>query len=478
VTFKEPRLWLHQAKALEMATRKDVTEFAFLFEMGTGKTLTTIKVMRYLYNKDRTMLPTLIVGPVIILENWKNEILKFSKIKEERICVLQGPVKKRIEKFWKYQKKFLGKFICITNYEGLSSSNEFFELLRDWTPSILVIDESQRIKSHNSKRTKLITDIADRATYRYLLTGTAILNSALDIYAQYRALDGGRTFGHNFYSFRAKYFYDKNSGMPSHKHFPDWKIRDGANEELNKKIYTKAMRAVKSECLDLPPLVKTRIPVEMSPKQARLYKEMEKHFIAYLDENTSTTADLALTKTLRMLQIVTGYAKDENEVEHSFDTPRKAALKELLADITPNHKVIVWACFKENYKQVKEVCNGLAIDYVEAHGSITNKNKYANVDKFNNDPDCRLFLGHPASLGIGINLVASSVCIYFSRGYSSEQNQQSEARNYRGGSEIHDKVTRIDLYTPGTIDEVILHALDKKLANAEEILKMIKKSLT
>jgi len=54
---------------------------------------------------------------------------------------------------------------------------------------------------------------------------------------------------------------------------------------------------------------------------------------------------------------------------------------------------------------------------------------------------------------------------------------QSEARNHRGGSEVHDKVTRIDLVTPGSVDELILEALEKKQNIAENILEFDPKSV-
>jgi len=68
--------------------------------------------------------------------------------------------------------------------------------------------------------------------------------------------------------------------------------------------------------------------------------------------------------------------------------------------------------------------------------------------------------------------------VYYSRGYNLEHDIQSEARNYRGGSEVHKKVTRIDIVAPGTIDEIVLEALANKISNAEKILGMIKNTLT
>jgi len=464
------KLWDHQKETLLKAVQ--VKEFALLHDCGTGKTLTTIQILRSVYKKNGRILPTLIVCPVIIIHNWKEEWEKFSNVPSDRILTLTGPCKKRVLQLKNANENFGPNFIAITNYESLVASPDFFFSILDWRPRCLVIDESQRIKSHTSKRTKCVTRIADEAQYKYLLTGTPILNSPMDIFSQYRALDNGKTFGKNFFSFRAKYFYDKNKYMPSHIHFPDWRINPESFQEINELIYSKATRAVKEECLDLPPLVKQRIYVELSPKVAKAYKSMLDHFVAVLEDSV-VTADIALVKTIRLLQLVNGFLKDEDGKITEIDSPKKLALQELLQDITPHSKVIVWAAFKQNYTQIREVCEKLKIKYVEAHGGISNTLKYDAVYAFNNCPDTKVFIGHPGSLGIGINLVPASYSIYFSRTFNLEHDLQSEARNYRGGSEIHKKVTRIDLVTKGTIDELVLQALDNKIESAEKILQII-----
>lgn len=488
-TFEEPKLWAHQSTGVEKAWQAFSTSqggFGFFFDPGTGKTLTTITFLRKAYNKEKRIAPTLIFAPVIVLKNWKDEWHKFSKMRDKDVLVLVGPVQKRL-KMLADRLKINNNFIAITNYEGMAKPNnegknanqvEFFRLLRRWNPEFLVLDESHRIKTHNSKRTWCVTQIAYKSKFTLCLTGSPITNTAMDIFSQFRALDKGETFTKNFTVFKGNWFIDMNQNMKKETYFPDWQMKPGVSDKLNQLIYRKAMRAVKEECLDLPPLIKKKIVVELSPEQKKLYKQMKNDFIAWLEDKKTDTqkaivANLAITKALRLQQIVTGIAKLDEEEEPRLlkPTPREAALKELLSDITPNHKVLVWCVFKKNYDQVRRVCEQLKIKYVEAHGGISNKDKYSAVDSFNDDKDVKVFIGHPAALGIGINLVAASYSIYYSRNFSLENDIQSEARNYRGGSNIHAKITRIDLVAPATIDEAILEALEKKQNISEEILE-------
>lgn len=467
----ELKLWEHQKRAIERA--KTVPHMALFWCPGVGKTLTTIRILADKFNQNKRVMKTVIVAPVIVLENWKREFAQFCpKLPQERIFILHGNKKEKIlDEAFSLKD---GQNIIITNFETLLNEKIRNKLLV-WEPEILVVDESQRIKNPTSKRTKHVIALSAPTKHRYILSGTPILNSPMDIYAQFRALDKGATFGTNFFAFRATYFYDKNAGMPAHNYFPDWRPRPEMMPELNKRIYTLADRAVKEECLDLPDLVKQKIYVSLTPKQRKVYDELKQDFVSYV-ESSAVVADLAITKALRLQQIVSGYVKLEDETElHFEDTPRVDALSELLEDITPGNKVIVWAVFKQNYVAIRKVCEALKIKYVEATGETPAKQKFANVDAFNNDPEIKVFIGHPGALGVGINLKAASYSIYYSRNFSLENQLQSEARNYRGGSiDLHDKITQIDLVAKDTIDEEVVNALEKKENVADFILKAVK----
>lgn len=471
----QAKLWDHQQKAVDLA--RDREYFGFLFDCGTGKSLACISTIREIFNSTRAILPTLILAPVIVLENWKDEWLKFSKIPEDRIVILNSSVKKALLELEQNKNRLNGFMIVVSNYEKLVVDKRLLEWIQQWRPRILVVDESQRIKNPSSKRTKAAISLADIADYRYILSGTPILNNPMDIFSQWRVLDRGTSFGKNFFSFRLKYFYDKNANMPKQNYFPNWVIKPSAYDEISKEIKKNSLRARKEDCLDLPPLVKTTISVDLSPCQRRLYNEMKEDMVTMF-QDTTISANIALTKILRLLQIITGFVKNEDEKILELDeVPRLHVLQELLEDITPNHKVIVWCIFKHNYKQIREVCDKIGVKYVECHGELSNKDKYESVSNFCNIEDYRVFIGHPASLGVGINLTESSYSIIYSRSWSLEMDLQSEARNYRAGSEIHQKITKIDLVAKDTIDETILEILEQKMNNAEKILGTFKKHL-
>lgn len=464
-------MWEHQRVAFERAA--SLEEFLLLFEMGAGKTMTAINIARGKFAHHKRMLKTLIFCPPIVTENWKREWLMHSNVPEAEIVILRGSQKERVALAEKYIFK---PVIFITNYESLLME-DLYHFFQMWKPELIIWDELHKLKNQTSKRTKKAIPLGDAALYRLGLTGTPVLNSPMDLFTQVRACDKGKLFGKNFFAFRARYFYDKNAGMPKQKYFPNWVPNPKTYEELNARLKTISMHVKKEDCMDLPPLVRVPITVGMTKEQERMYKEMKEQFVTYIGD-TAAVADLAITKALRLQQIVSGFVKLEDGTILNFKNhPRREALKQLLEEMTPDHKVIVWATFKENYKDIREVCNELGIEFAEVHGDVVEKDRMANVDRFNNDPKCRVIFGHPGSGGIGINLVVSDISVFYSRGFSLEHDLQAEARNYRGGSEQHSKVTRYDLFCPGTIEEIVLSKLSNKIDVGNKILREIAKEL-
>jgi len=428
--------------------------------MGTGKTRTMIEMLKDLYREFEGIPRTLIFCPPVVIQNWVNELAKYSDIPAKFIIPLIGPGAKRA---MLYEK---GGPIFITNYESLLMPALWGKFLRQ-PPTILVLDESHKCKEIKAKRTKKAIKLGDMVHHKYLMTGTPVLNSPMDLFSQFRIMDGGKAFGKNFYIFRATYFYDANAGMPKQRYFPNWQIKPGSLEAISKIILDNGDRILKKDCLDLPPLVRKTLYVELSPVQARLYKEMKTQLVTYLNDK-ACVAQLALTKALRLMQITTGFLGTEGGEIAIKDNPRAKALADLLADLCGTSKVIVWCVFRENYKTVRQVCADLDLPIAEVHGGVKDKN--AAISRFNDDPSVRVLLGHPGSGGIGVNLTVADYAIFYSRTFSLEYDLQAEARNHRGGSEIHQKITRIDLVAKGTIDEAIAVALANKIKIGHTIL--------
>lgn len=467
-------LWLHQIDAIKVAAHK--RDLALFWEMGTGKSRATVEIIRRKFAYHERVMRTLILCPSIVCDNWRDEWLKFSKIKDKDILVLNKSQKHRCEVFTKNMGENLenGK-IVVTNYEAMEMK-DLFQLIKTWQPEILVCDESQRLKSPTSKRAKKVLDLAMSTRHNFLLSGTPVLNSPLDLFMQFCILDRGETFGKNFFIFRAMYFEDANEKWKGRQnYFPKWQIRPNASDEIRDKIKEKSLRVVKSECLTLPPFVRQSVYTELSPQQIKAYKEMYNDYITFIEsadgsKPSAVVAQLAITKALRLQQIVAGFVKDDDGNILRLDCPRMKVLEELLLELTPEHKVIVWSEFKENQKMIADLCTSLNLGYREIHGDVAMNTRYQAMEEFRKDSSVRVMIANQGAAGVGVNLVEASYSIYYSKGFKLENDLQSEARNFRGGSEMHKKITRIDIVARGTIDELITQALQNKQDIQERIL--------
>lgn len=468
-----PALWKHQIEAIELG--KKTPDIALLMDLGVGKTRTALEILRARMNENKKILRTLIVGPSAVLYNWKNEIEKYTKIPLEKVFVLDGTISNRVKMIDVLPKDS----IFITNFEGFANS-KLKEIFLYNPPEFLILDEAHRVKGVTAIRTKALIAISDAMNnlpvkYRMMLTGTPVLNNELDLFAQYRILDGGKRLGKNFFQFRAQYFEDKNRYMPKHSHFPKWVPKASSREQLKAKISEISIHASKDECLDLPPLVRVSVPVELGSEQSRMYNDMKKEFLAICETGVAV-AQLAITKALRMQQIISGFLKVETGEIHRFEVnPRAKALEELLEDIAFQHKVIVWSIFHEDHEVVRSICKKLKLDFSELTGVVSDKQD--QIDRFQKDPKCRVMIASQAAGGTGVNLTEASYMIYYSRSYSLEHDMQSEARAYRGGSEKHKSITRIDIIAENTIDTAVLKALQSKKDLSTDILSLAKSML-
>jgi SNF2 family DNA or RNA helicase len=235
-------------------------------------------------------------------------------------------------------------------------------------------------------------------------------------------------------------------------------------DELTKNIEGHSYRVLKKDCLDLPDKIYQRYPVELSVKQRKLYDQMRKQFIAEMD-GKQVDAPEAITRLLRLQQITCGWFPTENGVVPIEDkNPRLNALMEILSDI--DSKVIIWARFKADLKAIERLLGSAAVAY---YGEVSNNDRADAVERFQNDPKIRYFIGQPQSGGIGLTLTAADYAIYYSNSFDLETRLQSEDRCHRIGTK--NNVTYIDIEAPKTIDSKIIKALRSKKNLADVITK-------
>jgi SNF2 family DNA or RNA helicase len=204
----------------------------------------------------------------------------------------------------------------------------------------------------------------------------------------------------------------------------------------------------------------------MSEEQAKHYTTMREYLFAADDNGNEVTATNILSRTLRLQQILAGII-GEGEV---IDNPRLKAL-EYAIEMTGSEQFIIWTIFQPTYKQIGKVLEAKGITYGLLTGEQDQKIRDQNMADFQAGK-LRCLIAHPRAGGVGVNLTAASYSIHYTKSFNLVDDMQCEARNYRGGSERHDRITRIDIITQGTIDEDITYALRAKKTAQDFIMNL------
>ncbi len=437
-TFKT-KPYNHQMKALDLCIQNQA--FALLMEMGTGKTWVMVNLLEHLKMMDELKRPALVVCPLSVCSVWGGELVKHSDNLNARL--LCGTRYERLKALNEPADTY------VVNYEGLRVIKE--ELLQK-NFSMVICDESQKIKNRTAQQSKIVYELGKRAERRYILTGTMIVNNPLDSFGQFKFLNES-ILGSNFFAFQNRYAIMVQHGRVR---FP---ARFVNVDELAKKIEPWSYRVTKAECLDLPEKIYETRHVELSDKARAIYKQLATELVAEVEHGGPlVTAPIILTKLLRFSQLTAGFTVTEDGALMEVGNEKLRVLEEILDEA--EGKVVVWVKFRHELKMVGELLNKIHVGYVALSGETAQKDRETNLRRFREDDVVRVFVAQLEAGGVGIDLTAASTCVYMSNSYSHGTRDQSESRIHRNGQK--NNCLFIDVVARGTIDEKVITTLKTK----------------
>ncbi len=419
--------------------------------MGTGKTITSIAVVGQLAEQSK-INKLLIVAPKSIVSVWEQEFEKFADF-DYNLAVLDGSGDKKTDTLRHLNGKKLQ--VAVINYE---STWRLESEIAKWNPDMIVCDESTKIKNPQAKASKCLHRLGKKSRYNIILTGTPVVNNPLDFFSQYKFLDDS-IFGGSFYVFRARYAV--LGGYGNHQ-----VVGYNRLDELVSKAHSIAYRVKLSDAVDLPPFINETRIIELEPKAKMIYKSLEKESYAELTSGEVTTRNV-LTKLLRLSQITGGFIRDDVGEAERISTVKLDALEDILDTcVEENKKVVVFARFVPEILSIERLLRKKNIGYALIYGEV--KDRAEQVDKFQNDPKCMVFVGQLQTVGMGLTLTAGCVAVYYSLDFNYANYEQSRARIHRIGQDK--KCLYIHLIAKGTVDEKILKALEHKKSVADLVV--------
>ena len=446
----------HQKTALEKSWNK--LNYAFFMEMGTGKTKVTIDNIGLL-RLHEGITGVLIIAPKSVYTVWAyDEIEKHMSPDIDYTTYIWNLDKpKKLQQAYKVNKDltiFCMNVEALSTARGLKGAMEFLKQHKAMT----IIDESTTIKNHKAIRTRNVLKLAKHSFYRRILTGSPVTKSPLDLYTQCGFLNEDLLGFSSYYAFRNRYCVTHRLDLGGGKYteIPKYYVK---LEELEEKLKTFSYRVTKDECLDLPPKQYTKRYVDMNEEQERVYKSLKQSAIAII-EDEAVSYNNKLTEIIKLHQVGNGFVKTNDAELKEFKNPKLHALSDIIDE--SDGKMIIWANYIYNIENIIEFLEDKygKSSVVANYGAIDSVKRTIAMKRFQEDPECKFFVGNPTTGGFGLTLTAATNVVYFSNNFNYEVRRQSEDRAHRSGQTK--TVLYTDIICKNSLDERILSSLHQK----------------
>src|SRR3984957_20317700 len=420
-------------------------------DMGLGKTIQAIAATEILA-RHFGVSKVLVICPTSLKYQWQSEIARFSgRQGRDAARVINGGRAQR-------QKDYASEDFCkITNYEKLKPD---LDLIAAWAPELVIVDEAQRVKNWNTIAARALKRVD--SPYAIVLTGTPLENKLEELISIVQ-------------------FVDQHRLGPTWKLLHEHQVKDEAGrvtgytglEKIGQTLAPVMIRRRKSEVLrQLPSRTDQNLLVPMTEMQMLYHQEnaeivtkivqrwRKTKFLSEIDQRRLTCA----LQNMRMSCNST-YLLDQ-ETDHGVKADELAALfEDLFAE--PDAKAVVFSQWTRTHDIVIRRLEARGFGYVSFHVGVPSEKRPALVERFRDDPACRVFLSTDAG-STGLNLQHASTLVNMDVPCNQAILEKRLARIHRIGQKRPVQV--INFVAKGTIEEGMLSVLAFKRSLSAGIL--------
>ncbi len=417
-------------------------------EMGLGKTIQTLTFLQYMKEQGHKG-PNLIIVPTSVLPNWEREAQKF--VPDMTRLVIYGARRENLF------KKIESSELIITTYALLR--RDLDELMK-FEFNAIILDEAQNIKNPNTITARSVRKM--QARFRLCLSGTPIENTLLELWSLFEFLMPG------FLGSQAS--FQKGFVKP---------IKDGDDDSLG---YLKArvkpfiLRRTKNEVAkDLPPKVENIYYSALLDDQRDLYaalaKKLKEQVLQDVDEKGIGQSQISILDALLKLRQICCHPRllklDMPGFNANLSSGKFEAFKDLVTSIIDDgHKVLVFSQFVQMLHIIRNWLHMVEIPFCYLDG--TSKDRFEQVDKFNNTPEIPIFLISLKAGGTGLNLTSADYVIHYDPWWNPAVEDQATDRTHRIGQTR--QVFAYKMICENTVEEKILKLQESKKGIADSII--------
>jgi SNF2 family DNA or RNA helicase len=434
-----------QAEAV-LATR-DLPYAALFHEQGLGKTKMALDLAIH-WLTSGAVDSVMVVTKKALVPNWERETKYHTNLRP--VVLTQD----RRSNFYAFNRP--GR-LYLAHYEVMHSERGRLLLFAKARRLGVILDESQRIKNPSSKAATALHALGPLLAKRVIMTGTPVANRPYDIWSQVYFLDGGESLGSSYAEFKSGTDFKKELGEDAGA----TAIFENRLDGIYDRIRNFSIRETKASTeLGLPGKVIRNTLAEMETDQSVLYEKYRRELAAEVSRDGLKTWDDAeeiLKRLLRLVQV----ASNPNLVDDSYTgTPGKFCALDFIVSKMPSSgpKAIIWTGFTGNVSRIAQRYPDMRPARV--HGQLSIADRTRDLDRFMEDPSCRLLVATPGAAKEGLTLTVANHALFFDRTFSLDDYLQAQDRIHRI-SQTEDCLVE-NLVAVGTIDEWVGELLSAK----------------
>ena len=403
----------------------------------------------------------LVLAPLRVCQAvWEQEARKWEHTRHLTFSTITGnPVRRE----WNLQRQ---ADIYLLNYDNLAWATDkyiqhYIARNRPLPFNMVVFDEVSKLKNSTTKRHRALRKFVKHIPYRVGLTGTPASNGYKDLFGQYLALDDGERLGPNITSFREQFMHPSYSGF-------GYDMNEGAEDLIHQQIHDITLEMDSKGLLDLPDVTVNDIWLDLPPKARQLYNKLEQEMFVEMDDGAQIEVFNAAALTGKCLQASNGalYVKPGEPGYSIMHDTKLNALDDVLEEAAGSPVLLLYG-FKHDRARILQ-------QYPEAREFKSGMGKGATEQLINdwNAGLVQLLIGHPGSMGHGLNLQAGGhTVVWYGLNWSLELYEQANARIDRQGQEHPVVIHR--LLCSGTMDAGVADALDNKRTTQAQLRQAI-----